>query len=99
MRWANEWFYYLQQARNMIKSFLHPIFNLSRDLVNSIELSPSTSYRCFTHPTVTSSFDNAPELIEIDLKKDNQLHADGIVSLDLDFKVQFGNRLLIIEFE
>ena len=22
---ANEWFYYLQQARNMIKSFIHPI--------------------------------------------------------------------------
>ena len=48
-------------------------------------------------PQVISSFDNVPELIEIDLKTDNyfyQLHVDGIVSLDLDFKMQFGNRLL-----
>ena len=46
---------------------------------------------------VIGGFDNAPELIEIDLKKDNyfyQLHADGTVSLDLDFKMQFGNHLL-----
>ena len=43
-------------------------------------------------PQVISSFDNTAELTEIDLKKDNylhQLHADGIVSLDLDFKMQF----------
>ena len=52
---------------------------------------------CALHsPQVISSFDNAPELIEIDLKKNNyfyQVHADGIVSLDLDFKMHFRNRL------
>ena len=45
---------------------------------------------------VISGFGNAPDLIEIDLKKANyfyQLHADGIVSRDLDFEMQFGNRL------
>ena len=45
---------------------------------------------------ISSSFDNALELIETNLKKDNyfyQLHAEGIVSLDLDFKMQFGNHL------
>ena len=48
-------------------------------------------------PQVISGFDKARELTEINLKKDNyfyQLHGDGIVSLDLDFKMQFGNRLL-----
>ena len=47
-------------------------------------------------PQVNNSFDNAPELIEIDLKKGNyfyQLHADGIISLYLDFEMQFGNSL------
>ena len=71
--------------------------DLSRDEVNSIELSPSTSYRCFTPPIGNSNFDNAREFIEINLDKDNyfyQLHADGIVFLDLNFKTQFGNRLL-----
>ena len=37
------------------------------------------------------------DLIEINLKRDNcfhQLHTDGIVSLDLDIKMQFGNSLL-----
>ena len=49
-------------------------------------------------PQVISRFDNPRELIEIDLKKDNyfyQLHADWIVSLDLDFKMELGNRLLL----
>ena len=35
----------------------------------------------------------------MNLRIDNclySLHADGIVSLDLDFKMQFGNRLLIL---
>ena len=39
-------------------------------------------------------------LTKMNLKKDNyfyQLHADGIVSLDLDFKMQFGNRLLLLQ--
>ena len=46
---------------------------------------------------VISGLDNSRDLIEINLKKDNcfyQLHADGIVSLDLDFKIQFCDRLL-----
>ena len=37
-----------------------------------------------------------PRPIEINLKKDDycyQLHADGIVSLDIDFKMQLGNRV------
>ena len=40
------------------------------------------------------------DLIEINLKRCNcfyQLHADGIVSLDLDFKMQFGQSLLQLE--
>ena len=48
---------------------------------------------------IISSFDNAPELIVMYLKKDNyfyQLHADGIVSLDLDLIMQFGNCPLIV---
>ena len=48
-------------------------------------------------PQVVSSFDNGQELAEINLKKNNyfyQLHADGIVSLYLDFKTQFGDHLL-----
>ena len=47
-------------------------------------------------PQVISSFDNTPELIEIDLKKDNyfyQLHTDGPISFDLDFRMQFGMKL------
>ena len=47
-------------------------------------------------PLVISGLDNARYVIEISLKKENYfyyLHADGIVSLDLDFKIQFGNRL------
>ena len=38
------------------------------------------------------------DLIEMNQRKDNclySLHADEIVSLDLDFKKQFGNRLLL----
>ena len=45
---------------------------------------------------VISSFDNIRELIEINPKKDKGfywLHADGILSVDLKFKMQFGNRL------
>ena len=42
--------------------------------------------------------ENAGDLIDINLKKDinclYQLHADGNVSLDLDFKAQSGYRLL-----
>ena len=48
-------------------------------------------------PQVISSFDNTQDLIEINLKISNclyQLHADGTVSLDLEFKMQFGNSLL-----
>ena len=51
-------------------------------------------------PQVISSFDNMQDLIEINIKRCDcfyQLHADGIVSLDLDFKMQFGNSLLSIE--
>ena len=47
-------------------------------------------------PQVIRRFDNTSDLIEMSLKKDNclsSLYADGIVSLDLDFKMQFGNRL------
>ena len=47
-------------------------------------------------PQAISNFDNAREVIEINLKKDNylyELYADGIVFLDLDFKMQFGNRM------
>ena len=78
--------------------------DLSRDQVNSIELSPSTSYRRFTHPIpqVIGRFDNASESTEFNLKNDNyfcSLHSDGIVSLDLDFKMQFGNCLLIEDRE
>ena len=50
-------------------------------------------------PQVISSFDNTQDLIEIDLMKYNclyQLHADGIVSLDLDFIMQFGNSLFAV---
>ena len=39
---------------------------------------------------VNRSLDNARDLIEINQRKDNcfyKLHADGIVSLDLDFKI------------
>ena len=46
---------------------------------------------------VISSFDNTQYLIEINLRRYNcfyQLHADWVVSLDLDFKMQFGNSLL-----
>ena len=39
--------------------------DLSRDHVNSIKMSPSTSLRCFTFPT---GMDNARDLIEINLK-------------------------------
>ena len=49
-------------------------------------------------PQVIRNFDNARELTEINLKKGNyfyKMYADGIVSLDLDFKRQFGNRLLV----
>ena len=48
-------------------------------------------------PQVISSFDNTQYLIKINLKRYNclyQLHADGIVSFDLDFKMHFGNSLL-----
>ena len=48
-------------------------------------------------PHVISSFDNTQDLIEINIKRCDcfyQLHADGIVSLDPDFKMQFGNSLL-----
>ena len=48
-------------------------------------------------PQVISSFDNTQDLIEINVKRCNglyQLHADGIVSFNLDFKMQFGNSLL-----
>ena len=48
-------------------------------------------------PQVISRFDNALDLIEMNLRKDNclySLHPYGILSLDLDFKMQFGNRLL-----
>ena len=41
-------------------------------------------------PQVIISFDNAPELIEIELKKDNyfyQLYTDGPISVDLDFRM------------
>ena len=61
-------------------------------------MSPSTSYRRLQVPPVIRSVDNARKLIEINLKKDNcfyELHADGSVSLDLDFEMQYGNRLLI----
>ena len=47
-------------------------------------------------PQVIIYFDNARELIDTNLKKDNylyQLHADRIVPLDLDLKMQFGNCL------
>ena len=46
------------------------------------------------------TFDNAREFIETNLNKENyfyQLHADGVVSFDLHFKMQFGNRLLFQE--
>ena len=39
-------------------------------------------------------FDNAQELTEIDFINFYQLHANGTVSLDLDLKMQFDNRLL-----
>ena len=45
---------------------------------------------------VISSFDNTQGLIEINIKRCDcfyQLHTDRIVSLDLDFKMQFGNSL------
>ena len=65
----------------------------------------SVLFKCLPRPRVgvlhvqlvISGLDYARDLIEINLKKDNcfyQLHADGIVSLDLDFKIQFGDRLL-----
>ena len=41
-------------------------------------------------PLIISDLDNARDLIEINLKEDNcfyEVHADGIVSLDLDFKM------------
>ena len=41
-------------------------------------------------PLVISDLDNARDLIEINLKEDNcfyEVHADGIISLDLDFKM------------
>ena len=63
--------------------------DLSRDHISSTEMSPSTSFRCITHPT-GSDLDNAQDLIEINPTKDNcfyQMHTDGIVSLDLDFKL------------
>ena len=44
--------------------------DLSRDHISSIEMSPSTSLRFFTHPT-GSDLDNAQDLIEINLTKDN----------------------------
>ena len=50
-------------------------------------------------PQVISSFDNTRDSIEINLKRYNclyQLHADGIASLDLNFKMQFGKSLLIL---
>ena len=50
-------------------------------------------------PQVISSFDNTQDLIEINLRRYNclyQLHADQIVSLDLDLKMQFGNSLFIL---
>ena len=53
-------------------------------------------------PQVISRFDNTSDLIEMNLRKDNclySLHADGIVSLNLDFKMQFGNRLLKLSDE
>ena len=53
-------------------------------------------------PQVISSFDNTLDLIEINLKRRScfyQLHADGIVSLDLDLKMQFGNSLLAVSNE
>ena len=49
-------------------------------------------------PQVISSFNNMQDLIEINLKRYNclyQLHAYGIVSLDLDLKMQFGDSLFI----
>ena len=49
-------------------------------------------------PQVISSFNNTQDLIEINLKRCNcfyQLHTDGTVSLDLDFKMQSGNSLLL----
>ena len=49
-------------------------------------------------PQVISSFDNTRDLTEIDLLGYNclhQLHADGIVSLDFDFKMKFGNSPLL----
>ena len=52
-------------------------------------------------PQVISNFDSARELIEINLKRDNyfyQLQVDGIVSLELDFRMQFGNSLFVSRF-
>ena len=72
---------------------------LFRDRANSLNCLPRPRIGVLHFPQVICSFDNALELIEMNLKKDNhfyQLHADGIVSLDLDFKMQFGNRLLYL---
>ena len=54
--------------------FIRETIDLSRNWVNSIELSPSTSYGCFTRPTIASSSDNARDLIEISLKEDNYFY-------------------------
>ena len=74
------------------------LIDLSRDQVNLLNCLPWPRRMGALNITqVIGSFDNAPELIEIDPKKNNyfyQLYTDGIVSLDLDFKMQFGNRLL-----
>ena len=50
-------------------------------------------------PQIISNFDNTQGLIKFYLKKDDyfyQLHANGIVSFDLDFKMQLGNRLFAL---
>ena len=61
-------------------------------------MSPSPHIGVLHVPELTTNFDNTRDLIEINLKKDNYtpigLHADGIVSLDLNLKMHFGNRLL-----
>ena len=51
-------------------------------------------------PQVISRFDNIWDLIEMNLRKDYclySLHADGIVSVDLVFKMQLSNSLFAPE--
>ena len=60
---------------------------------------PRLRVDAFHFPQVIISFENTQDSIEINLKRYNclyQLHSGGIVSLDLDFKMQFGNSLFYI---